>query len=490
MNSLPTRFTSRQTLLVFVAGFACVMVRLHTTYMRAAFPFQVDYEEGNILNAGLRILHGLTPYPAPGSFPYVVNCYGPIGYWLTAAALKVFGLSLFGPRLVILMAGLGTAMLLSMITSHLGGTRDDGMLAGLSFLCAPLVYYWMPTLRVDFLAIFFSLAAIYVWSRSRRMWPIAALLLAVAILTKHTAMAALVAILLELVTQKNTRRAAAFLVLSSSVVAICMAALGRHFVFALLRTHPDPYSWKYALEAYGIGAYGSVLMLAVIAYAIINGFRPTPKSRLAWFYAAACTVTALTAGKLGSNTNHFLEWTASVCLLCGIAIAYLIETNNSLSRPFALAILCLCAIFTATANWSWLQTKAGMRDCARAYDFVHSYPGDRILSENIAAVVVAGKPVIVSNPFVVTQLGDSVDWQAGSIEQLVSRRYFDVVLLGGELKDFRPEAGTWSTTAINAIREGYSPAHEFQCPSASVAYVRNSGTPKVTAMESANASHD
>ena len=50
----------------------------------AAMPYEMNYEEGNILNSAVRITQGLTPYPDPHSFPNVLSPYGPIPYYLTA----------------------------------------------------------------------------------------------------------------------------------------------------------------------------------------------------------------------------------------------------------------------------------------------------------------------------------------------------------------------------------------------------------------------
>jgi len=454
-------------------GIGCLAVRIVASYARTASTFQIDYEEGNILNAATRLLHGLTPYPAVGTFPYIVNCYGPVGYLLSAAGIKIFGLSLFGPRLLILLSGIGIFFLIAAIVNTIGGRWDVGFLAALSFLCAPLVYYWFPTLRVDFWAILLSLAGIYVFVRLPRAWPLAGLIFGAALLTKHTAIAAPAAVFLELLVQKKSWRAFLLAGISGSIVLSCMVALGRNFVFAMLKTHPDPYSLRIALESYLSAAFGCMLILAVIIYCAARGFRWNEPSRIAWFYVALCSLTALSSGKLGSNTNHLLEWTASVCILCGLGLSYLFDTNDLLAPIFAMGLIALSVIFTATSQLAWRNTVVSASGCAETLDYVRNFAGDRILSENISALVLTDKPVLVSNPFVITQLGDSVEWQKGSMEQLAQGQYFDLVLLGGELKDFRPESGTWSAELINAIRRKYSPVRYFQCPNARVAYVAN-----------------
>src|SRR5438477_4113552 len=70
-------------------------------WQHVGVPFQVDYEEGNILNALLRIAHGYTPYPDPHGIPNVLNPYGPAAYYLLAVPVKLFGVSFLWPRLLI-----------------------------------------------------------------------------------------------------------------------------------------------------------------------------------------------------------------------------------------------------------------------------------------------------------------------------------------------------------------------------------------------------
>src|SRR5262245_55785465 len=90
-----------------------IALRLVLASRLAAFPYQLDYEEGNVLNAANRIVHGLTPYPEPGSFPYVLNPYGPLGYLLIAVPVKAAGLSLYPPRLLVLLATVVVALLIA-----------------------------------------------------------------------------------------------------------------------------------------------------------------------------------------------------------------------------------------------------------------------------------------------------------------------------------------------------------------------------------------
>ena len=472
--SLPKRSRAPGRAVALLLMLVCAAVRLWNSYGRAAFPFQLDYEEGNILNAASRIVHGLTPYPPAATFPYTINCYGPVGYLLSALGVKAFGLSLFGPRLLVLLAGVGILLLIAGITKILGDRWDAGFLAALSFLCVPLVSFWLPTLRVDFWAIFLSLLGLYTFLKFPRFWPLAGLVFGLALLTKPTAIAAPAAVFLELIAQRKLVRGFLLAGITGGTVLLCMFVLGRDFVFALLKTHPDPYSFvRAAIYAAHYSVYGCIPILVVIVYTLSRELRWNERSRLAWFYIAMCTLTSLSAGKLGSNTNHFLEWTAAICIIGGLALSYLLGTNDVLAPAFVVFLLSFSVIFTVTSQRAWRNVVADQSGCAEAYGFIRSLGSSRILSENVSALVVGGNRVLVSNPFVVTQLGNSVEWQAGSMEDLAQRQYFDVILMGSDLKDVNTDAGTWSVDLIKAIGRRYSPVRRFQCRNAGTAYVPN-----------------
>jgi hypothetical protein len=83
------------------------------------------------------MLNGSTPYPDPASFPYIPNHYGPVGYLLTAVAIRVVGVSLFGPRLKVLLAGAIAVFVIAGLTRRLGGRWRIGSLMGVLFLSAP-----------------------------------------------------------------------------------------------------------------------------------------------------------------------------------------------------------------------------------------------------------------------------------------------------------------------------------------------------------------
>jgi hypothetical protein len=241
------------------------------------------------------------------------------------------------------------------------------------------------------------------------------------------------------------------------------SALGPDFYFATFHTHPDPYSIKRALDEYWVSIQSNVLPLFTLALALFSGFKWNPRSRVLWLFVLIASITAWSSGKLGSETNHFLELAAAVSLLAALSLEYLLESHNLLARPLTAAVLLLAAIFSFLPS-RFLREETQVMQCESVYQMVKNLPGQKILSEDVAALVLASKPVLASNPFVITQLGDRVEWSHGSLEEMVKRREFDLILLGGQTQNFEPGSGRWSPALIRGVAENYKLRSLFSCP--------------------------
>jgi hypothetical protein len=436
-------------------------IRIYFAYCRARVPFEIDYEEGNVLNAGLSVLRGQTPYPLASHFPYVINPYGPLGYLATALGLRMFGISLFGPRLLVLASGFAIAILISVTVRRCGGVNYVAWLFGSLYLCSPLVWSWYPLLRVDFWAVALSVLGVYVFLAGGQFRTASALIFACAILTKHTALAAPAACILDLSLQRRHKELGTFILIFFVVLGACFLSLGSNFQFAIFQTHPDPYSIMRALKLYLAAIEGALLPLCILALATFSGFRYARVSRVIWIYAATTSVMALTSGKLGSETNHFLEWTAAICILSGLALSWLLKETHLLARPLLAGILVLTGLFSVLPQNLIALDNQGR--CEKAYNFIASYPGNKVLSEDVAALVLGHKQVLVSNPFVITQLGNRLNWSEGSLDDLVSQHKFDLIVLGGEVQDFLPSSGRWSSNFIHRVGESYQLDRTFFC---------------------------
>jgi len=174
---------------------------------------QLDNEEGALLFQAMQIKRGESIYRSMENPPYVAGTYTPL-YMATVAAWDDFETPDFSKgRLLVWSSALGISCLLILLVA--GTTRNAplGILAGIGFLATFEVYRWIGYFRVDFPALFLSLAGLtmIVIGNGRRL-PLAvgALFMVLALYTKQTMIAVPVACFLAFVLQSNWRRVALF----------------------------------------------------------------------------------------------------------------------------------------------------------------------------------------------------------------------------------------------------------------------------------------
>ncbi len=428
-------------------------------------PFQFDYEEGNVLNAAVRINAGLTPYPAPHSWPVVLNSYGPVPYFIAARLIRSGEPEFFRPRMAVIAAALIVALEIGLLTgSFTGGGALLEITFGAFFLTLPLVQQWTPLLRVDMMGLAFSLAGLVVVVRWRRLWLLTPLFFVLALLCKVTFLAAPITCATILARQKRWRELAlgtlaGGVILGGAVAALQWSTRGA-FLFHQLGTHTDPFSWpNYWSHASHVLGETSVL----IALTVIAVLRPRRLTDAMIYVLLACLVT-LTGVKLGSESNHFLEVEAALCIAAAVGLH---ELQKMKARPPATAALVvLCGAILAiegVANRALYNSRGAVDECAQAYAYIRGH--EHVLSENVGALVVTGRPVLLSNPYVYAQLVRSGTWPSGQVEQMLQEGAADLVIIGKpEIADQR-----WSHPALEALAANYHVTRRFVCADATVA---------------------
>ncbi len=513
-------FSGQLVLLAFLARELWWRTAALIQHLRA--PFQFDYEEGNILNALARIAHGLSPYPDPHAFPNVLNPYGPVAYYVLAAPVKLFGNSFLGPRLVIVASLLVVCCCIGLLIVRLGGSRFNAVIFAALYAALAVVQAWSAVLRVDFLALALTSAGMRLFvshtentetterteEQRRRKFSVRSVssvpsvlsgfLFAAAILVKPTFLAAPAACLLWLFAHKNWRPALRFAVMMAAFfaagIAITAAATRGYFLTHFFLTHADPFSWSvYLTRMSGIFAVHRALV-ALAAVWLISDVRGR-RASLPSLWLLMATLAAVTAGKLGSGWNHFLEWPAALCLCAALGwtkISSFIRQPPTIDpRPsvFGHRRTAACAMLLATTVWLcnfiihqrdlwFFDQYNGISECPQAYAYIAQHSGDRVLSENVGALVLAGKTVWVSNPFVYTQLVTRRGWPDAGLERMVRERGFDLIVASRNYPvypSFRSDgAERFSPAVVNALADNYHVARTFQCRDATVMFERNS----------------
>ena len=486
---------------------------------QALTPFQFDYGEGNVLATLVRIAHGLSPYPDPRAFPNAIDPYGPVGYYLLAIPVKLVGVSLLAPRLLVIASVVAICVLLALIIVRLTRSLAAAVIFGAIYAALPLVAGMGALLRVDLVGLALSVGGLYIFSqgvsatedteRKKEATPLpiadcrlpissnlpgsstidnrtskigndfrpgfactAAALFVAAVFCKHSLLAAPAACTLYLVSRRRWCQAANF---AGAGAALGVAAFGitewltgGFFAEHLFLTHPDPFSWNgYALRITRL-AIGAAPLLALAAVRIVSELRRQHLSVASWWFLLA-TMTAITAGKQGSGWNHFLEWTAALCLCAALG-----WDEVKRVRPAALlfaAWLAAMLLWPAPSTFDWSN---GLQQCPQAYAYIRAHAGDRALSENLSALLLGGKNVWVLDPFVYSQIAMHGTWRDDVIEPRLRSRWFDMVVTRRDYTQssdaLRRGVERFSAGTVQALKANYGVVRSFQCTDANVIF--------------------
>lgn len=453
------------------AGCALVTLAVALRVIRA--PYQLDFGEGEVLAGATRLAQGLNPYPDPHQWPVVLNVYGPLSYLLFSIPVKIAGVSFTGPRLLVLLSALAVSLLVGLLIRQYGGSGSAAVAFGALFLCITVVYPWVVLLRVDMPALALALAGLYGFATWPERWAWAAALFVAAIYCKWTMVAAPGACLLWLLGRKEYRRAAQMAALGLALLAGIFGALewATHgfFAFHMFGTHPDPYSLGAFLERFRrLVAEQWILMALSAAYLVEVAIGR--KLTLPILYIPLAMAGTATVGKLGANSNHLLEMAAALCLGAGLGWSALARAASQLrAATIALAALAVVLAGVFWQGYWFYKYPFTMRGCEASYSFVRQQAGERVLSDDVGVALLAGKQVMVSDPFAYTQLvKHSAGWN-DTVEQKLREGYFDLVVMGDQSGN---RAERWTDGVRTAISANYRPVGAFYCTGAAVAYER------------------
>jgi hypothetical protein len=411
-----------------------------------------------------------TLYYALTEYPYTVCAYMPVFYSM-AAALHVAGVPiLVATRTISLFALLGILWLVWRIL--LLYTRDrfcawTGLvLAG----STQLLLSWGTVGQVDMLAVCFTLAGFYQYSRHRILgeptvaW--AALFALAALFTKQTAVAAPAAIatLLFLERPRKTIPFAAIVAGAGGAVVLGLDLLlqGRFLqntVFANL----NPFAWHKLQQHFDYAAVVFTPLLVAIGVGLWKGRREHMWAPLVYLGFASLVAWG-TAGKIGSDSNYQIEWAVTLIICACVALHAVDFFPLFMSQSRSLLTLLVLPIGLYGVQNLRIATFALAERAARDSMFAQQVTalrpylqGGRVLSADMNALLQGNRAIDVE-PLIYRLLVEAGRIDGEPLRRDLAAGRFDTVILYDDLHiagDPDPEIPRLPVTATEAIREAY-----------------------------------
>lgn len=371
---------------------------------RVAYPYEIEFQEGDVFLASLRVLDGRPIYPDPDTdATHVPVLYTPFFYVVGAGAIAVLGESLAACRAVSILSTLVLAVLIALVARRRAGWAWGIACAGAFCGFFAASGWWFDLARVDMLFLACVAGAFVIIARdvtTRRLASAAALLVA-AIFTKQVAVFFAATACLAVFLRAPRRGVALGAAIGAATLAIgawLNAASGGQFVFfTLVAPRSHPVHLERLLEPWGLARAVGCLALACVAAAVAGRRRDdsvdAPRgARFTWalFLLAALPASLLPWIKQGHYLNNFIPIALALALLAASL------------RPSVLAALLLAAQMIAT----W-QSPAGQipgaEHRARGDAFIErlrAEPGDVYVMDHPYYAWLAGREVLAKGMFI------------------------------------------------------------------------------------------
>lgn len=375
-------------------------------YLRS--PYSVDYGEGTVL--ALVWLFGEHRYFGPvDAYPLVHAIYPPLFPALVHAGFAALGeTSLWLPRLLSQLATLAVVLLLAVLLRGEGHRRLDAGLWATAFVLPWFVQTWAPRGRVDLPALAFTVAGLALHRAGLRTggrwrpilaWP----LFALAFFTRHSAVWAPAAVLLDGVLDPARRRRAlaeaalAAALFGGPLLALHVATGGASTRHLFVYTVDVGYEWDRA--SYSAGQFAAVAagpaLLVVVAVVAAGPAALLRQGRTLAVYAVLALGSFAAIAKSGAAQNYMIEPWLGLLLLASAAWRALAAAPATARLRL---LLLLAFALPSLVGRPYEQLPRPIRAPQNAWEFaeldrlMRATPGP-ILSENLAAVVLAGRPV-------------------------------------------------------------------------------------------------
>ena len=444
---------------------------LRTAALAIGYPYDLDYGEGIVWQQMDNIVagHGYAPL---GTFPAIVYHYPPVYHLVVAgAAALTGGDALATGRTVSLVATLAAMAMIGWLASSAAATDDrasrgiGAVVAALAFAASPTLLTWAPLMRVDMLATALTLGGLCLTVRSLRdpeRVPVgAAILFALAVYTKQTAILAPLAVFAALLVVRR-RTAWRFAVVSGALglaaLAVLMAASHGQFLRHVVSYNVnrfDPDRWRLL-----VATLGSQAIALAIALAVVTGMARTlvrsPARLVLALYLATRFLTLPLSLKSGASDNYLIDLFSIAAIFVGVGaagVAAAVIRGGAWPRAFV-TLLVLAALPVQAARLGEAHDAARDPDWRADADAIvariRATP-EPVVSDYMVLTRRAGRPVLFE-PAIAAELAHSGLYDEAGLVALIRRGALGFFVTQGD--------GHWYAERYNpAVRAAIAAAY-------------------------------
>jgi hypothetical protein len=447
-----------------VAAFQVGVLAYHLG-LTLAFPYDLNYGEGYVLNDAVRLARGEPIYVDLQQFPMVRSPYPPLFPLLWSVLVPLAGPELWPGRALSVFSLAGTAGLVGWNAWRVQRGLWPVVAAVGLVAASPFVYQWAGYARVDLLALFFGVGGVVAaqWLRGWRGVVAAAVLCGLAVWTKQTTITAFVAVFIAFAL-RSWRQAAVFALLvatpSLAVAAMVNAATGGEFVrHVILGNASNPVLPLRAAIYVGTFALLHLIALAAGVWWLRRALtgRPSPVAA----YLPVTLLASYSAGNGGSSVNYLIEPVLALALALPFAWRALPAASSLAAPVFAVVQLVLLVHWPNGFGTGFLAESAiGRTPVAgdvtvgnRVYQLVHDEPG-AVIAEPAGFAVRDGRPVYLQ----------PIDLRAEELQGRWRAEPLAAALAGGRFSLIITAFNLFPADAERAIGQHYSLAESLRSP--------------------------
>ncbi len=431
---------------------------------------ELDYGEGIVLWQAANVTNWKKAFRPVENYPHLVFHYPPL-YHLTARFMAATtGNLLTAGRLTSILSLVGSCLVIALLTAMClpSGRSTAAWWLG-SFSAATLIFTtpgwtWACLMRVDTLALFFSITGLALFVIAGRRPVLAFLSFAcfvAAVYTKQTMVAAPAACLLLAFVEKPrySVRLLAFAI-AAGVVVLFMLHIVTDGLFLrhIIGYNRNPFFLRHVFSKWidhaskltALLSFAVMFPIALFCRRVGSASALLQRVRLAlsrsafercvvvaavYFWFAVAVVTA-TVGKQGSNYNYFFEIDLAASLISGLFLGWLVRRVSLRPQsPYSLLAFFVIPLFLLHSVGNLMSLKKAREtfyqpapnQSEKVLRFVQELPGP-VYSMDMTILMQAGKE-IPAEPAIITALATNKQWDEGSFVRRIEQGQFQAIVL-------------------------------------------------------------